>query len=732
MSEFLLEIGSGELPYKEVSAFPPRLAESFKNFFAKELDFKDDENKNVEYYSTSRRVVLLAKNMPLKTEDKEAEIIGPPLKVCYMPDGSPAAPLIQFIKKNNIKNDKKIYAVSQKKGQYAAYKTIIKGRNIEKILSDNIPAIISNLPFKKSMHWSNAEVKYPRPILWLLALFDGKIVRFNYGDCKAGNYSYISRKDSFLKSFVKIENINDYFEKLKKAGIILNNLERKNFIKKELINNANKIGCIFESDDNLIDEIAGITENPHAVRGQFDKKFLHTPHELLSLVMKKHQRFFPLFEKENSKLMPYFIGVANITSNLQHYESRDNNISRGYSRVLAARLNDADFFYKEDVKKTIEYFIDKTKDVVFYKGIGTYYEKTERLKQLASYIFENKLENKNAVPSVSSINATNASDTPGTGSTNIKNQKIIERCASLLKFDLTTHVVYEFPELQGVIGRIYANKFGESEIVARAIEEHYYPIMKHGKKLMPTDKFGDISAISDKFDTVLSFAMLNKLPTGESDPFAIRRAMIGIIEILLAKQYSISLNKIFDFYFKNFYKDKSLDLKNLKDIFILFAKTRFKNIMASLNYNFDEISSVADDIFFDDIYISYLKIDFVSKNKLHEYMYDLTLVFKRLNNITFNSGSMVYFDSEKLTLKEEISLIRTYEFIKNESHRYIKLNNYYKLMNLYHEIVYPVNKFFDNVMVNVDELDLKNSRIGLLNSILLELKNLCDFSKLSY
>ncbi|MCL4546604.1 MAG: glycine--tRNA ligase subunit beta, partial [Deltaproteobacteria bacterium] len=549
MSEFLLEIGSGELPYQEVSAFPPRLSESFKTFFAKELDFKDDENKNVECYSTSRRVALLIKNIPLKTEDKEAEIIGPPLKVCYMPDGSPAAPLIQFIKKNNIKNDKKIYAVSQKKGEYAAYKTIIKGRNTEKILSDNIPSIINKLPFKKSMRWSNADVRYPRPILWILALFDGKVVRFNYGDCKAGNYSYISRKDSFLKSFVKIENINDYIEKLKKAGIILNNLERKNFIEKELIDNAKKIECVFEDDSNLIDEITGITENPHAVRGQFDKKFLHIPHELLSLAMKKHQRFFPLFAKENSKLMPYFIGVANITSNLQHDEPRDNNISRGYSRVLAARLNDADFFYKEDVKKSIEYFIDKTKDVVFYKGLGTYYEKTERLKQLAPYIFENIFGNKKAVSSaVSSI------DTTETLTANIKNKKIIERCASLLKFDLTTHVVYEFPELQGVIGRIYANKFGESEIVARAIEEHYYPTMKHGKKLMPADKFGDISAISDKFDTVLSFAMLNKLPTGESDPFAIRRAMIGMIEILLEKQYSISLNKIFDFYFNNFYK----------------------------------------------------------------------------------------------------------------------------------------------------------------------------------
>ena len=728
MSEFLLEIGSGELPYQEVSTFPARLAESFKIFFAKELDFKDDENKNVEYYSTSRRVVLLVKNIPSKTEDKEAEIIGPPLKVCYMPDGSPAAPLIQFIKKNNIKNYKKIYAVSQKKGEYAACKTIIRGRHVEKILSDSIPSIISKLPFKKSMRWSNAEVRYPRPILWILALFDGKIVRFNYGDCKAGNYSYILRKNSFLKSFVKIENINDYIEKLKKAGIILNNLERKNFIEKELIDNAKKIECIFEDDGNLINEIAGITENPHAVQGQFDKKFLHIPHELLSLVMKKHQRFFPLFAAENSKLMPYFIGVANITSNLQHDESRDNNISRGYSRVLAARLNDADFFYKEDIKKSIDYFIDKTRDVVFYKGLGTYYEKTERLKQLAPYIFENIFRSKKAV---SPINTQNKSETESATIKN-KNKKIIERCASLLKFDLTTYVVYEFPELQGVIGRIYANKFGESEIVARAIEEHYYPTMKHGEKLMPMDKFGDISAISDKFDTVLSFTMLNKLPSGESDPFAIRRAMIGIIEILIAKQYNISLNEIFDFYFNNFYKDKGLDLRKLKDIFILFAKTRFKNIMIFLNYNFDEISSVADDIFFDDIYTSYLKIDFVSKNKLHEYMYDLTFVFKRLNNITFNSGSMVFFDKEKLILKEEISLIKSYEFIKNESHRYIQLNNYYKLMNLYHEIVHPVNKFFDNIMVNVDELDLRNSRIGLLNGILLELKNLCDFSKLSY
>ncbi len=723
MSEFLLEIGSGELPYKEVLTFPRRLAESFKIFFANELDLNEldlNDNKNIEYYSTSRRVTLLVKNIPLKTEDKEIEIIGPPLKVCYLSDGSPAAPLIQFVKKNNIKNYKKIYAVSREKGEYAAYKTIIKGRNLEKILSENIPSIIKQPSFKKSMVWSDADIRYPRPILWILALFDGKIIQFNYGDCKAGNYSYILRKDSFSKSFVKIKDANDYIEKLKKAGIILDNLERKNFIKKELINNSKKIECIFENDDNLIDEIVGITESPHIIQGQFDKKFLHIPHELLSLVMKKHQRFFPLFAKDKSKLMQYFIGIANLTSDIYNNDLRDirdNNISRGYSRVLAARLNDADFFYKEDTKQSIKYFIDKTKEVIFYKGIGTYYEKTERIKQLAPYIFENII-NKSNKKEIEIIN-------------NIKDKKIIERCASLLKFDLTTHVVYEFPELQGIIGRIYANKFEEDKIVSRAIEEHYYPIMKHGEKLMPADKFGDISAISDKLDTVLSFTMLNKLPTGESDPFAIRRAMIGVIEILLAKKYKLSLNKIFSFYFDNFYKDRNLNLLNLKDTFILFAKTRFKNIMLSLNYNFDEISSAIDDTF-DDVYTSYLKIDFVAKNKLHEYMYDLTFVFKRLNNITFNYSDIVSFDGKKLILKEEILLMESYEFIKNESHRYIKSNNYYKLMNLYHEIVYPVNKFFDNVMVNVEDLDLKNSRIGFLNNILIELKNLCDFSKLSY
>ncbi|MHB1664840.1 MAG: glycine--tRNA ligase subunit beta [bacterium] len=724
MSELLLEIGSGELPYKEVLTFPRRLAESFKIFLANELSLNEldlNDNKNIEYYSTSRRVTLLVKNIPLKTEDKEIEITGPPLKVCYLPDGSPASPLIQFIKKNNIKNDKKIYAVSREKGEYAAYKTIIKGRNIEKILSENIPSIIKQPSFKKSMIWSDADVKYPRPILWILALFDGKIIQFSYGDCKAGNYSYILRKDSFSKSFVKIKDANDYIEKLKKAGIILDNLERKNFIKKELIDNSKKIECIFEDDDNLIDEIVGITESPHIIQGQFDKKFLHIPHELLSLVMKKHQRFFPLFSKDKSKLMPYFIGIANLTSDIYNNDLRDirdNNISRGYSRVLAARLNDADFFYKEDTKQSIKYFIDKTKDVVFHKGIVTYYEKTERIKQLAPYIFENII-NKSNKKETESINI------------NIKDKNIIERCASLLKFDLTTHVVYEFPELQGIIGRIYANKFEEDKIVSRAIEEHYYPVMKHGEKLMPADKFGDISAISDKLDTVLSFTMLNKLPTGESDPFAIRRAMIGVIEILLAKKYKLSLNKIFSFYFDNFYKDKSLNLLNLRDTFILFAKTRFKNIMSSLNYNFDEISSVIDDIF-DDVYTSYLKIDFVAKNKLHEYMYDLTFVFKRLNNITFNYGDIVSFDGKKLILKEEILLMESYEFIKNESYRYVKSNNYYKLMNLYHEVVYPVNKFFDNVMVNVEDLDLRNSRIGLLNNILIELKNLCDFSKLSY
>ncbi len=728
MSEFLLEIGSGELPYKEVRELHSKIGSAILDFF--KLNLRMGGELSVESYSTLRRIVIFSKNLPLKYPDREIEVIGPPLKIAYDHSSAPAVPLIQFMKKNNISDAKRIKIVKLEKGAYVACVKKIKGKSINMALAEFLPGMIKQLQFKKSMFWTSPDVRYPRPILWILALFDNNVVKFSLGDIRSGNISYLLRNCSFRSPSVKIKNIPYYFNKLKENGIILNNDDRKSFIKNMLAKTCGKANAVLmEYDDEFMDEITGMSECPYPVTGNFDHKFLSLPPELLSLVMRKHQRFFPLKDKHGG-ILPAFVGISNTAADDKNIY---NNIKQGYSRVLTARLNDADFFYKDDLKKPVKYFIEKTKNILFYEGLGSYYEKVNRLSTVGMLIGE-----------LASFSEKELSE--------------FKKASLLLKFDLASQIVHEFPEMQGIAGRIYAEKAGEDKTVSKAIEEHYFPLSRAGKKIMPSNNVSALCSISDRIDTVISFTLLNKLPDGESDPFAIRRAMIGIIELTMDKKYIFSLNSVFDFYFKNFFKKgekilqgsgllpkvfdygfekgfKKIAVENLPALhasFISFAKARFKNIMLGMGYKYDEIASVVDDILFDDIYTSFLKIDFISRYKMHEKMYELTFIYKRINNITANYSDINAFDLSKLALPEEKRLIRSFEAAKNKVQKATPPFDYVGFMEAYHKLVSPVNSFFDNVLVLTEDIPLRSSRIGLLNNILAELKKLCDFSKLSY
>jgi len=700
-----LEIGSGELPYAEVRDIPAALSDRLRSFFKKtSLLLKEPI---VHSYATSKRVVVIAEDIPIKTIDREIEIVGPPLNISYNGD-TPALPLVRFMEKNGISDKKKLYIVRQKRGDYMACKKTINGRLLQDLLNENIPDIIKNIPFKKSMFWMDRDIRYSRPILWILSLFDGKPLEFYYGDIKAGDSTYLAEKGMYKMSRVKVNDLKDYFELISKNGIILKNGERRVFIEKELDAAAKKLKLdIAEYEDDFMDEIVGLTETPHAIAGSFDRKFMSVPEELLSIVMRKHQRFFPL--RNDNNLMPHFIGIANITPDnlIVNKEGIERTVRSGYSKVLAARLADADFFYGEDIKHPLSYFVEKTKDILFYEGLGSYFDKMKRVDGIGSFIIkEYNFPEEDAPQFVSAAN--------------------------LLKFDLATHIVYEFPEMQGIAGKIYAKRAKESEVVYLAIEEHYYPMRKAKKKVMPSNNVSALCSLSDKFDTIFSFVMLKRLPTGESDPFYLRRAMIGIIEIIIDRKYIIHMEQIFDFYFSNFFSNRNLNLNELKALFVNFANTRFKNMLMSLGYKPDEIASVANKDMAHDFYTSYLKIDFVSKHKSHKEFCDLSQVYKRIKNITSNYVNILSFDANKLTLPDEISLLKTFESVSNESRSLFGVNDYAGAMDAFYTLVTPINNFFDSVLILTDDEDVKNSRLGLLNNILNLFKHICDFSRLSY
>ncbi len=703
MSEYLLEIGSGELPYGEVRSIPPALKNILQNFFENEIMIP--VKPDISVFSTPRRVAVIIKKLPEKTPHRELEIVGPPLSISYRGD-IPAAPLVQFMKKNGISNPKNIYIINQKKGAYVACKKTIKGAALRDLLKENIPGIIKKIPYKKTMFWLNKEIRYPRPVLWILSLFDGKPLPFNFGDIKASGRTYLKTGLSYKPRSIKIIDSEDYFNVLSSGGIILKNDVRKEYIEKELLTLSKKLNADMpEYDDDFIDEIAGLTETPFAASCGFDKKFLEIPKELLSVVMRKHQRFFPL--SADGALLPYFIGIADVIPRPSLEDSLRHNIKSGYSKVLTARLADADFFFKEDIKKPPELFIENTKNILFYEGLGSYYDKTERIKKLGVFIARE-----------GNFGDVAAAD--------------FKTAAGLLKFDLATHVVYEFPEMQGIIGKIYAKIFNESEKVSLSIEEHYYPVTKAKRRVLPSNDLSALCSLSDKLDTVFSFVMLKKLPSGESDPFYLRRAMIGVIEIILDKKYKIDLSRIFDFYFANFFKERKLNSGDLKKDFINFANTRFKNFLLTAGYKPDEILSVPVSESSCDFYTAFLKIDFLSKYKLHEKIFELSQVYKRINNITYKYSGIADFDAAKLAAPEEVRLIKAFESVKKNMLHTLKKNDYTETMNEMHKLTGPVSDFFDKILVLADEEDIRNSRIGLLNNILNLLNNFCDFSNLSY
>ena len=701
MSEYLLEIGSGELPYDEVRKIPAALKNILQNFLENEIML--NEKPDIEVFSTPRRTFVLIKGLPLKSPDREVEIVGPPVGISYH-GGAPAAPLLQFMKKNEISDYKKIYPLNQKKGVYTAYKKRIKGMPVRDLLTANIPQFIKKIPFRKTMFWLDKEIRYPRPILWILSIFDGKNAPFNFGDIKSSNRTYIAETLSYKMKSVKISGSEDYFDAVSSTGIILKNGDRKKYIEAGIKSLSKKVNADMpEYDDDFIDEITGLTETPYPIICGFDEKFLSVPGELLSVVMRKHQRFFPL--SKNGSLLSYFAAVADVNPAPSIKESLENNIKSGYSKVLTARLADAEFFFKEDNKKKPPHFVEETKNILFYQGLGSYFEKTERIGELGIFI-AGKLNFPSGI----------LSD--------------FKTASGLLKFDLATHVVYEFPEMQGIMGRIYANASKESPEVSLAIEEHYYPVSKAKKKILPSNDLSALCSLSDKLDTVLSFVMLKKLPTGESDPFYLRRAMIGVIEIILDKRYKINLSDVCDFYFNEFFKERRLNADELKTAFMNFAYVRFKNHLLSGGYKPDEITAVLTAEITGDFYASLLKIDFLSKFKKHEEVFELSQVYKRINNITYKFSEIAGFDENKLIMPEEVRLIAVFKSVQKNAVPLLKSGDYAAAVNEMYKLVHPVNGFFDGVMVLTEEEEVKNSRLGLLNSILNFLKNFCDFSGL--
>ncbi|MCM3586299.1 glycine--tRNA ligase subunit beta [Mesobacillus maritimus] len=494
----LIEIGLEEMPARFIDDSINQLASKLESWLSNQkIAFNE-----VQSFATPRRLAVLVTDVAERQEDIHEEAKGPAKKIALGQDGAWSKAAQGFTRGQGMTVDD-IYFKEINGVEYAHVKKFIEGQETAVLLPE-LKGLITGLTFPKNMRWANEELRYIRPIKWIVAMFGKEVIPFSITGVAASNHSKGHR---FLGSELEISSPENYQDELLDQFVIVDTEKRKQAILSQIENIEDDNGWVIPVDEDLLDEVKNLVEYPTALYGKFEEEFLEIPEEVLITSMKEHQRYFPVKSKDGH-LLPYFVTVRN--GDHQNLEK----VARGNEKVLRARLADAAFFYKEDQKLSIDHALAKLKNVVYHEEIGTVAEKTIRVQRLANLISERL-----------GLNAETAT--------------AINRTAEISKFDLVSQMVYEFPELQGIMGEKYALQKGESSIVAKAINEHYMP--RNAEDSTPESDTGAVVSIAEKLDTICSFFAIGVVPSGSQDPYALRRQATGIVQTLINKQWSLSL-----------------------------------------------------------------------------------------------------------------------------------------------------------------------------------------------
>ncbi len=609
--ELLLEIGTEEIP----AAFLPKAIRDMEEIIRRELSSKRIQHDEIKAMATPRRLCLFVINVAGRQEDQIIEKIGPAKRVAFDEHGNPTKAATGFATGQGI-DISELDVVATEKGEYICARKKITGEDTMALLPEIMTKFIISIPFRKSMRWSDLQIRFVRPIHWILAIYGGETIPFVIGNIESGDRSYGHRFMS-TKSF-KVKKIKEYVTNCKNHFVIVDPEERKSIILVEAEKAADTVGGKIFYTEDLLETVTYLVEYPTAVCGSFDKDYLKLPKEVLTTSMISHQKYFPVVDDER-KLLPYFITINNTSA-------RDPQVvARGNEKVIRARLADAKFFFEEDQKTSLDQHFEKLRQVVFHTQLGTSYEKVMHMRELALYI---------------------------TGQIDPSLKDTVDRTAILAKADLETQMVCEFTELQGIMGREYALIAGENPVVAKAIYEHYLPIAAGGD--LPETHEGAIVSIADKLDTIVGFFGVNLIPTGTADPYALRRQAIGIINIIINKRYPLNLKIMIE---------KSITiiggkLKRAPDEItanvLEFFKGRFENLLTSQGHPYDVVDAVLE-TGAADIIRSFEKIKAMETFKSHADFEPLAIAFKRVGNIIkdFKNGSV---DPSKFESEEERTL----------------------------------------------------------------------------
>lgn len=685
MSRYLLEIGVEEIPSSYVYKTKVQLKEKFEKLLAdNKLTY---DSVNVE--STPRRFAIFIENINSSTNDEIISVKGPSKAIAFDENGNPSRALQGFLKGQN-KEVADVIIKDFNGSDYVFVESKEESKSVADVLRDNVYELVKSISFPRSMRWGGKSIRWARPIRYFLSLLDDEILKFDAEGIRVSNITKGHR--SLGSDHIVVDKIENYEKLLRENYVILSYKERRDIILRGLNKHDMEKGGEYMKDDELLDEIINIVEYPTVLIGDIDQKYLSLPKEVITTPMKDHQRYFPILD-ENGKLMPYFIVVRNGDDN--HSE----NVVDGNKKVLVARLEDAKFFYEQDNKKPLEAYVEDLKTLTFFEGLGTMYQKTQRLVDLCDKF-------------VSELNL----------GEDIKES--LKRAAYLSKTDLVSKMVIEFTELQGTMGKIYAQNSKEEDRVATAIEEQYMPTSSNGA--LPKSIIGIVLSIADKIDTIVGLYIIEKYVTGSQDPFGLRRQALGLINIILTNNIDVDLKDLINDSLIVYTEENALpfDYDATMNKIIDFIKERLKNMLIDNGYRYDIVNSVinGDETNILNIYQKVIALDQFIKEDEESLSY-----FTRIINLTKDSldeqinEDLLETDLEREFYQEVINLpenpLNYMEDYKNEL----------KLIGKTSEIG---NKYLDNTMINVENQELKSTRLALLNTLAKRIKRVFEIKEI--
>ena len=683
MSEFFLELFSEEIPSSLQKNLREDLLVSFNKFFNDRLiSFKKGSS-----FSTPNRLIILFEGLQKQVVLKSEEIKGPNIN-------APEIALEGFIRSNNIsKND--LYKKTVDKKEFYFFKTKLKKLNTYELLEEFIPKTLEKTQWKKSMKWGNYNLKWGRPLKSILAVFDKKKLIFDFHHLSSSNTTFIDKEfEENKKIFTNFKDYNNFFKKL---NIIIDQELRKNLIEKKFNEILIKKNIKIEKNTRLIDEVVDLTDQPNVLLCEFDRKFLNVPKEILIITMQNHQKYFPTFDNKGN-ITNEFLVVTN-------KQDKKGFIKLGNERVVEARLSDAEFFWFKDKSQNLVKKVSKLKSMNYFKGLGTYFDKVQRMRKLGGMLSDELLISKEKV----------------------------ELSASVCKVDLVSELVGEFPELQGIMGGYFADSQGFEKDVSLAIREHYLPTGSDSK--LPKKPYSVALSIADKVDTLVGFFGINQKPTSSKDPYGLRRLALGIIRIIIQNKKDFKIRDLIS-YSSSLYADQGFEFENkfLQRELSEFLTERLKFFMKEEKIRHDIIHASTNSSNLDHAVTIFGKARSLNKIIQKQNGVDLIASYKRASNIL---ESELKNEEIELSNSTDPGIFKT-DFEKNLFKKIKELNKYFnnihKDENYEDSLNYLANSkkvvfdFFDNVIVNEEDVNIKKNRLELIQMLCKTFDNYVNFS----